>query len=147
MFGRSLELFGTSYTGLSSTAIILFLNLSLAPIALWREVRLLQGPFCLVLLSFLRPLSTELWSALLKGSYFLTFVFVTSDMNYLPPPWAINFTHPSGSRKPFLTHIRDLVYCCFPWQREALTARNCNWKLGCPCLHGFCSLLYSQCWA
>lgn len=55
----------------------------------------------------------------LKGSCFLTFLFFFSlhlTWNTHPPtpslPRPLTLTHPSGFRKPFLTHVRGLVYCC-----------------------------------
>lgn len=148
MFGRSLELFGTSYTGLSNAAVILlfFLNPSLAPHCSLDRVQTVTRPFLLSAVQL--PHASFYWTLLssLKGSCFV-FSF-TSDMKYLPPPWAINSYSSFRFQEAFPDpHKRCGLLLCFPWWLKALTALNCKCKFGCPCLHDFCSLLYSQCWA
>lgn len=82
----------------SNDPVILLKTLPWLPLALWIKFKLLQGPSCLVLFSFLKPLSAELWSVLC----FLTFAFVfsfTSDIP-IPPPGHELLLILSGFRNP-----------------------------------------------
>lgn len=91
----------------------------MAPCHSLHIVQTIAWPFLLSPLQL--PHAFFCWTSVssLKGSCFLTFLFFflyiwheipTPQLH--PSPWPLTLTHPSGFRKPFLTHVRGLVYCC-----------------------------------